>query len=756
VSSTTQHIRARRAPRPIAMAAFLVVAALAALLVPAAIAPAPRADALPYFTRYPTPTEMSGPGALTDGPDGNLWFVEGDGNRIARGTPAGEITEFLIPTADSHPHGIVTGPDGNLWFTEHTGGKIGRITTDGVITEFTIPSADSMPHSIAAGSDGNLWFTERGANKVGRITTAGVITEFPIPTAGSQPVGITVGSDGNLWFGEADAENVGRVTLNGEITEFPLPSGNAAGEMTTGADGNVWFTDGHVIGRMTPSGVFTAFPTDDANSVPNYIAKGPDGNVWYSDMGGPGYRIGRITPTGDVTAYPFENIGLPAGIDGGPDGAIYFTAWPEGAMVKMRITPDPTGEFTPLTPARILDTRTAVGGHPGVLGPAQKFDAQITGQGGVPATGVSAVVLNATVTGTTAPSYLTLWPAGVNRPVLSNLNYVPGQTVPNLVTVKVGDAGKVSVYNNAGSTHVIFDVVGYYADATGNLGSRYHPVTPTRLFDTRNGSGGVGAHPMAADGVIKFKVTGKGGVPASGVTSVVMNVTVTEPTSSGYITVYPDDVSRPTASNLNFVPGLTVPNLVEVRVPASGVVDFYNFSNFGGTTHLLADVVGFYDGDKASESGRLITGVPGRILDTRLSSPFPTKCIPANGYIYFDITPGAPLSAYVFNVTVTEPTTSGHFVVYPGLGTTPPLASNLNFVAGQTVANQVIASTAGSRINLWNSAGCTHVVVDVFAVFTNQDALPPGTPAADAGVTAQDAGSAPIDLGSLLEVGGTG
>ena len=94
----------------------------------------------------------------------------------------------------------------------------------------------------------------------------------------------------------------------------------------------------------------------------------------------------------------------------------------------------------------------------------------------------------------------------VSRPTPSNLNYVPGQTVPNLVTVAVGTGGKVSVYNNAGATHVIFDVVGFYADSSGPLGSRFHAVTPFRLFDTRDRRFG----PLLADSTFKSKVTGKG------------------------------------------------------------------------------------------------------------------------------------------------------------------------------------------------------------------------------------------------------
>jgi len=127
---------------------------------------------------------------------------------------------------------------------------------------------------------------------------------------------------------------------------------------------------------------------------------------------------------------------------------------------------------------------------------------------------------------------------------------------------------------------------------------------------------------------LKFNVLGKGGVPASGVTGVVMNVTITEPTGDSFLTVFPDDVSRPNASNLNFSPGLTVPNLVAVRVPANGTIDFYN--SFGAT-HLLADVVGYYDDVKATEAGRFIPVTPFRRADTRVASPFPAPGkIPAN------------------------------------------------------------------------------------------------------------------------------
>ncbi len=140
---------------------------------------------------------------------------------------AATITEFSLPTASRGPAGITAGPDGALWYTEGDGNRIGRITTAGVITEFPLPAPNSGPFDITAGPDGALWFTEFDGNRIGRITTAGTITEFPLPTPDSHPIGITVGPDGALWFTERYGNKIGRivpdrvgsaaVSLNGSV-----------------------------------------------------------------------------------------------------------------------------------------------------------------------------------------------------------------------------------------------------------------------------------------------------------------------------------------------------------------------------------------------------------------------------------------------------------------------------------------------------------------------------------------------------------
>jgi len=243
------------------------------------------------------------------------------------------ITEYQIPTGGSQPAGITQGPDGNLWFTEYVGNKIGKITPSGVIAEFPIPTAASNPNGITRGPDGNLWFTERLGNKIGRITTAGVITEFLLPPGDvlvcaidcghSRPYEITSGPDGNLWFTESNASKIGRITPAGVITEFPTPTPVETAGIVSGPDGNLWFVEeiANQIGRITTAGVITEFPVPGPPAGLE-IASGPDGNLWFTEEND---LIGRITTAGVITEFPVPTSGsLLVGITTGPDGNLWF------------------------------------------------------------------------------------------------------------------------------------------------------------------------------------------------------------------------------------------------------------------------------------------------------------------------------------------------------------------------------------------------------------------------------------------------
>jgi hypothetical protein len=239
-----------------------------------------------------------------------------------------------------------------------------------------------------------------------------------------------------------------------------------------------------------------------------------------------------------------------------------------------------------MTPTRLLDTRNGTGAPRAAV--ANSSFVPFTAAGGstgVP-TGVSAVVLNVTAVGPTASGYITAYADGTTRATVSNLDFVRGQTVPNLVTVKVGSNGKVDLFNGSGGTvNLVADIAGYYIGGVPTDPGAFNPVAPQRLLDTRSS----GAVP--SNGTVSLPVTGGSTHIPTGISAVILNVTAVSPTASGYVTVYPTRV-RPLASNLDFARGQTVPNLVIVKVGPDGKVVLFNGS--GGSTQLLADVAGYF------------------------------------------------------------------------------------------------------------------------------------------------------------------
>jgi hypothetical protein len=332
---------------------------------------------------------------------------------------------------------------------------------------------------------------------------------------------------------------------------------------------------------------------------------------------------------------------------------------------------------------------------------------------GAPA-GVSAVVLNVTVTNTTAPSYLTVYPAGATKPLASSLNWAAGKTIPGLVTVQVGTGGAITLFNGVGATDVVVDLEGYFAAPSGSAGGEV-ALTPARITDTRSGSGKPNAgSTLGTNGTLTVQVTGAGGVPASGASAAILNITVTNTTSGGALTVWPTGATKPLASNLNWVAGQTVPNRVFVPVGTGGQISIFNFA---GSADVVVDVSGYFT--DATASGKLFTSVsPQRLVDTRLTG----QTLGTGGSFTLPIAgiAGVPVaaSAVIVNVTVTNTNAGSFLVAYPstvGL----PTASDLNWVGGQTVANLAVASlgTTGA-ITFYNGVGSSDVVADLAGWFS--------------------------------------
>jgi len=261
-----------------------------------------------------------------------------------------------------------------------------------------------------------------------------------------------------------------------------------------------------------------------------------------------------------------------------------------------------TGDYyLPNTPDRVLDTRKGTGGVTGAVAAGATISLSVpdctSGSGSSKVTATAeAVALNVTAVSPTANGVVTVYPSGTTLPDASNLNYYSGENVPNLVVVGVGSDGEVRFHNGStGSVQLVADLEGCYSTT---LGSAFVPITPYRALDTRDGIGQESVEPSPAlpDSQVLWypqdEAPAQGNEGGSGIAAAVMNVTVTQPTANGVITAYPLPGSMPTASNLNFTTGETVPNLVMVSVGPGFNLSLYNGSK--GTTELIADVFGYF------------------------------------------------------------------------------------------------------------------------------------------------------------------
>ncbi|MFD8697295.1 hypothetical protein [Kitasatospora purpeofusca] len=375
-------------------------------------------------------------------------------------------------------------------------------------------------------------------------------------------------------------------------------------------------------------------------------------------------------------------------------------------------------KFTPYGPTRLLDTRDGTGAPAGRVQPWAETRVKIAGNGGIPE-GVTAVALNLTVVDPTGGAgHIIAYPGEETRPETSNVNYTPGQTVPNLAIVPVGSDGYVNLYNRGGAAvDLLADIAGYF---TSSEAAGYTPVGPTRLVDTREGQGKVPGWTS-----FPLQTAGRAGIPA-GVSAVALNVTVTDPQSDGHLTVYPGDRQAPSVSNLNFRRGQTIANSVIVPVDASGRIQVLNGAQ--GASDVIVDVVGYY----AAGGSAYVPSSPVRLADTRNVEG---GSISSQGYLYMGLGVDAPeFTGFVLNSTVTNTQTDGHLTVFPDPNSidryrdgtyawpTKPNASTLNWKAGETVPNLVQADPGvNGIIDFWNaSGGNADLVVDLFGFYMNR------------------------------------
>ena len=380
---------------------------------------------------------------------------------------------------------------------------------------------------------------------------------------------------------------------------------------------------------------------------------------------------------------------------------------PSGAGAGSNVIGD---AYTALSPCRVEDTRptaVAAGGNVSVT---------VTGTfcGETVPSNAAAVVVNLTITQASGSAgFVALYPTG-NPSSTSNINFNPGTTWANLATIPVGTGGSITAHNGqpSGSVQIILDLEGYYAPvSSGSTAGQFVPLTPSRIEDTRTDSKTLG--PGAT---LNLQVTGAGGVPSSGVSAVVFNLTATNGSAGTFFTAWPTGSTQPTASNLNLPGGDTRPNRVIVPVGTGGMVSIFNAV---GRWDVVVDVNGYYtDSTSAHGAGSLFTAVspPARLEDTRTDhttlGPGATDTLAVAGHSGVD--PNA--TAFVGNLTDSGPTTGTFLTAFPA-GASQPVASDLNPGAGEVAANMIQLKLGSGGMSVFNDLGSVDIIVDVFGFF---------------------------------------
>ena len=336
--------------------------------------------------------------------------------------------------------------------------------------------------------------------------------------------------------------------------------------------------------------------------------------------------------------------------------------------------------FTPVTPARLVDSRNGVGVS-GRVGAGRQVVVQVASSAGVPADATAAVV-NIAAVDPSAAGYVTVYPCSDGVPNTSTLNFVAGQTVANSTIAALSGAGQLCVW-----TYVETDIL---VDVTGWLGprgsSRLTPIGPTRVVDTRSGIAGT----RLRAGVI-MEVDFSSDVPA-GSSAVALNVTAVGAAGAGFLTAFPCG-ARPNTSTVNFVGGEARPNNTIVGL-VSGKVCIYSDI----ATDVLVDLVGSFGAAGLAYQPT----APVRVLDTRTSGMLAAGGNAAYGVGAASLGGQVPGAASV-NVTADNHRVPGYVTTYDCV--TRRETSTVNQRVGQAVANGAIVPLAELRSCAWTFGG---------------------------------------------------
>jgi len=438
--------------------------------------------------------------------------------------------------------------------------------------------------------------------------------------------------------------------------------------------------------------------------------------------------------------------------------------WVQGRTFPVELDPDYAvagtlrgGRFNPLTPVRVVDSRS----YNGVSSPVPAGGERVFTIGNLPPSGMAnAISVDINPIAPTATGYLTIYPTGSTRPGVSNVNFQSGQAVSNSAFVKLGSNNQVTVYNSTtASLHVAIDMTGWFSVPNGvdaaAAGGTLQLVTPTRIIDTRQT-----ANPFTAAEKRNIPLLGQGGLPTNvdKIGSVVLNVTVVSPSVATYLTVWEASVAtRPTSSALDA--STTVGTLLSTKVHST--TGYISIFNAAGTTHVLVDVIGYFsttDTDDAKGFAPYTAINHERIVDTRsgIGTPALSRDIASLETVDFTVLgqgglPTTGVGAVALNVKTMNTVASGHIVVY-NADTSEPAVSTINTAVGITRNNLVLVRpSANGKVSVTVHGGATDVLIDVEGWFAVERYAPSvsamvSSPSSSAGYVAGEATTVTVTI----------
>ncbi len=480
--------------------------------------------------------------------------------------------------------------------------------------------------------------------------------------------------------------------------------------VSNSTDNTETFIDGVTL-ATTPVSVGTTPFDVEVNPVTNKIYVCNNGDATETIIDG----VTLTTTTIGVGNQPVEAWVNPS------TNRVYVSNVQDATVSVIGGVPPNAVQFVPITPCRLVDTRPNHGGSgPIIGGTSQSFNLpQLSqAQGCADLSSAGAYSLNVTVVPASTLGYLTLWPTGEPRPLVSTLNSVDGRVKANAAIVGAGYQGDVSVFAT-NTTQVIIDIDGYFAPVTGQT-LAFYPLTPCRIADTRSMDypQDLGYPHLVGNTPRDFPILNATScnIPSTAA-AYSLNLTAVPYQGNllGYLEVWPTgQMPANPVSTLNNTTGTIVANAAIVPAGTSGDITVLP----SGNTDLLIDIDGYFA--PAGTGGlSLYSAAPCRALDTRkvgTGQPFMGNLTPPLDVTDSPCLPPSNAGAYVFNATVVPPGSLGYLALWPD-SEGQPVVSTLNAADGAITNNMAIVPTINGSIDAYAAGGLTQLLLDIYSYF---------------------------------------